>query len=226
MVMMRKPIELLDVSARDGLQNESRPFSTGEKIDLITQVLSAGVKRIETTSFAHPKYVPQMADAEAVIAALPDRDDVDFIGLVMNERGFHRAMDTKIDEVGCVVVASDTFAQKNQGQTRQESVDLASALIRKAVANGRKANVTIGAAFGCPFEGEVQVSTVADMAKQLADAGPREISIADTIGVGDPWKTRALVEAVSDAAPGMPIRIHLHNTRNTGIARIQRLKRA
>ena len=215
-----KNVDILDVTARDGLQNESRMFSTDEKVELINRSLNSGFKRLEVASFAHPKYVPQMADAEAVIEALPDRDDVTYIGLTMNERGVDRALNTKIDEIGLVVVATDTFAQKNQKQTRQGSVDMACAMIKKIKAEGRKVNVTIGASFGCPFEGEVAVQTVVDMAAELADAGPREIAFADTIGVGNPWHVKDLLSQVKDTIPQMPLRAHFHNTRNTGVANV------
>ena len=213
-------IEILDVTARDGLQNEAVMFSTDEKLSLISSAMEAGAKRLEVASFAHPKYVPQMADAEAVVAGLPNRNDVTYIGLAMNERGVDRALNTKVDEVGLVVVATDTFAQKNQGQTRQGSVDMACAMIEKVKRAGRGVNVTIAASLGCPFEGEVEIETVVAMAKALAAYGPREISLADTIGVGNPWHVDALFKAVKSGLPDMPLRAHFHNTRNTGLANI------
>ena len=213
-------VEIVDVTARDGLQNESRLFSTAEKLELITRALEAGSKRLEVASFAHPKYVPQMADAEAVIERLPDRDDVTYIGLAMNERGVDRALRTTIDEIGLVVVATNSFAQKNQGQTRQGSVDMACSMIKKIKAEGRKVNVTIGASFGCPFEGEVASETVVDMAVQLAGEGPRQIAFADTIGVGNPWQVKHLLSKVKDHLPEMSLRGHFHNTRNTGLANV------
>jgi hydroxymethylglutaryl-CoA lyase len=115
----RNQIEIVDVTARDGLQNEAVMLTTDAKIDLILRAVDAGAKRLEVASFAHPKYVPQMADAEDVIAALPKRDDITLIGLAMNERGVDRALKTRIDEVGLVVVATDTFAMKNQKQASQ-----------------------------------------------------------------------------------------------------------
>ena len=213
-------VEILDVTARDGLQNESVLFSTVEKLDLISRALEAGSKRMEVASFAHPKYVPQMADAEAVIAGLPKRDDVTYIGLAMNERGVDRAIKTDIDEVGLVVVATDTFAQKNQNQTRDGSVEMACAMIEKVKVAGRRVNVTIAASLGCPFEGEVAIETVVGMSKRLAAFGPDEISLADTIGVGNPWHVKALFSEVKKASPNMPLRAHFHNTRNTGLANI------
>ena len=215
-----RPVEILDVTARDGLQNETVMFSTEEKIELISRSMQAGAKRLEVASFAHPKYVPQMADAEAVIGALPKNDNVTYIGLAMNERGVDRAIKTDIDEVGLVVVATDTFAQKNQNQTRDGSVDMACAMIEKVKAAGRRVNVTIAASLGCPFEGEVAIETVVAMSKRLAAFSPDEISLADTIGVGNPWHVKALFSEVKKASPNMPLRAHFHNTRNTGLANI------
>lgn len=219
-----KSVEIIEVSARDGLQNEKVIFSTDQKVQLINGAIDAGLCRLEVASFVHPARVPQMADAEAVIAALPDNRDVTYIGLVLNKRGYMRGLATKedgkrgIDEVGCVAIASDTFAQKNQGQTRQESTEIAKDIIKLANRDGLKAQVTLSAAFGCPFEGEISPSVVVDMAKSLAEAEPREIAIADTIGVGTPAQVFDLFSALHEALPDMNFRGHFHNTRNTGIA--------
>ena len=218
--MSMDKIEIVDVTARDGLQNEATMFSTEEKLDLIQKAIKSGARRLEVASFAHPKYVPQMADAEAVIAGLPKNTDARFIGLVMNDRGMDRALNTDIEEVGLVCVASDTFAKKNQGQTRDGSVDMACQMIRRAHENGRLANVTIAAAFGCPFEGEIHKAVVVEMAKKLASANPHEISIADTIGVGNPWQVRELVSEIKEVVSGINLRGHFHNTRNTGLANV------
>lgn len=213
-------IDIIDVTGRDGLQNESVLFSTEQKLALIARAMDAGAKRLEVASFAHPKYVPQMADAEAVIAGLPKRDDVTYIGLAMNERGVDRALKTNIDEVGLVAVATDTFAQKNQGQTRDSSVAMAKDMIRRIKGEGRTVSVTIAASFGCPFEGETDPAAVIDMVKNLSEDAPREISLADTIGVGNPWAVKSLFEACQAAAPNTVFRAHFHNTRNTGLANL------
>lgn len=217
-------VEIVEVGARDGLQNEKVMFSTDQKVSLIRQAIDAGLKRLEVASFVHPKLVPQMADAEAVITDLPDIKGVEYVGLVLNKRGLLRALATRegnkrgVDEVGCVATASTTFGEKNQGQTRDESVAVSKEIIRLAKQEGLRAQVTISTAWGCPFEGEVDPATVIDMARELADAGPREIAIADTIGVAAPVRVRALFEGLREALPDMPLRAHFHNTRNTGIA--------
>lgn len=222
--MTDRQVEIVEVGARDGLQNEKVMFSTDQKVALIEKAIQAGIRRLEVASFVHPRLVPQMADAEAVISNLPDIKNVEYVGLVLNKRGLLRAMATRegnkrgVDEVGCVATASDTFGQKNQGQTRAESVTECKDIIKMAKQEGLQAQVTISTAWGCPFEGEVSPQTVIDMAIELADASPREIAIADTIGVATPLKVREIFEALKTALPDMPLRAHFHNTRNTGIA--------
>ncbi len=217
-------VEVVEVGARDGLQNEKVIFDTESKLALINRALGAGVKRLEVASFVHPKRVPQMADAEAVIAGLRDRKDVTYIGLVLNKRGVLRAFETRsggargVDEVGAVAIATDGFAQANQGQTSDESVSVASEIVRLAKAEGMTGQITLSAAFGCPFEGRVSADRVVEMAKRLAECEPREIALADTIGVGVPHQVSALVSRVREAVPHIPLRAHFHNTRNTGIA--------
>jgi hydroxymethylglutaryl-CoA lyase len=161
-----------------------------------------------------------MADAEAVIAALPDWSDVTSIGLVMNIRGAERALATKVGQLGAVCITTDSFAMRNQGQTSAQSMQVAQHILALAQEAGRSAQVTIGAAFGCPFEGHVSSDRVVAMAVELAKAGPCEIALADTIGVAVPTEVTALVGRVRDAVPGMPIRCHFHNTRNTGLANV------
>lgn len=217
-------VEILEVGPRDGLQNEKVVFSTADKLHMINGAIKAGVRRLEVASFVHPGRVPQMADAEDVIAGLDDRKDVTYIGLVLNKRGLLRGLATRegnkrgIDEAGCVAIASDTFADKNQGQTSAESVQITKEMIRMAIAEGMSAQATISAAFGCPFEGRIDPAKVTAMAEDIAEAGPREIAIADTIGVGSPRRVTELVMALRERLPGMPLRAHFHNTRNTGLA--------
>jgi hydroxymethylglutaryl-CoA lyase len=214
-------IEFVEVGPRDGLQNEKELIATADKLMLIERSIAAGARRIEVASFVNPKKVPQMADAEAVCAGLPERTDVTYIGLALNQRGAERALATgRIDQIGAVTVASDSFAMANQGQTSDESVEVAKAIVDLARAVGRSAQVTISAAFGCPFEGEVAEGRVVAMAERLAEAGPVEIAIADTIGVGNPAQTARLVARVRETINPLPVRVHFHNTRNTGLANL------
>ncbi|MEL6875741.1 MAG: hydroxymethylglutaryl-CoA lyase [Pseudomonadota bacterium] len=218
-------VQICEVGPRDGLQNEPDQIGTADKLQLITRMIDAGVRRMEVASFVHPKRVPQMADAEAVIAGLPDRADMSYIGLCLNKRGVLRALATRegnkrgIDEAGCVIVASDTFGQKNQGQTIDEGIRENREMIRFAKAEGLKAQVTISAAFGCPFEGAVPADTVIRIASEMAEEEPLEIALADTIGVGVPAQVEDLFGRLKQILPdNISMRAHFHDTRNTGIA--------
>ncbi len=216
-------VEILDVGPRDGLQNEETLLATSDKIALISRLIDAGIRRLEVASFVHLKLVPQMADAEAVVAGLPARDDVTYVGLVLNEKGFERALETKnhgggINEIGCVAVVSDSFSQKNQGQSAEESVSISLKIMKRAVAEGVPVQVTISASFGCPFEGEIDPARVVEMARQLAEGQPREIAIADTIGVAVPVRVEDMFFKLQEALPHIPLRGHFHDTRNTGVA--------
>jgi hydroxymethylglutaryl-CoA lyase len=218
-------IQIVEVGPRDGLQNEPDIVSTADKLEMIGRMIDAGARRLEVASFVHPQRVPQMADAEAVIAGLPDRNDVSYIGLTLNKRGVLRALATKeggrrgVDEIGCVIVATDTFGQKNQGQTVAEGIAEASEMIRFAKENGLVAQVTISAAFGCPFEGDVPAQRIVDIARAVLEAGPSEIALADTIGVGVPAQVTDLYGRLREFVPAdIPLRAHFHNTRGTGIA--------
>ncbi|MGH9292851.1 MAG: hydroxymethylglutaryl-CoA lyase [Acidimicrobiales bacterium] len=211
-------VELVEVGPRDGLQNEATVVPTAIKLEYIRRATRAGIRRVEVTSFVHPDRVPQMADAEELALALVPEAGVVHSALVLNRRGFERANRCGIREVNAVVVASDTFCQRNQGQTTSEAIAFVDDLSRRAASEAVRVSVTISAAFGCPFEGEVPVARVAATAERLAGSGPAEIVIADTIGVGVPTQVIDVIGAVAAAAPGIPLRCHFHNTRNTGYA--------
>lgn len=212
-------VEIVEVSPRDGLQNESTILSTEDKVELIEHAVRAGARRIEVTSFVNPKRVPQMADADALMAALPRHHGVRYAGLVMNSRGLHRALTAKVDEINVVVVATDTFCNRNQGMTTAEACATAAELVRDARAAGVFTTVTIGASFGCPFEGEVSSSRLREVLVRVVETGPDELALADTIGVAVPVQvTERLGLARDVAGPDLPLRLHLHNTRNTAVA--------
>lgn len=219
--MDARTIEFVEVGPRDGLQNEKQLVSTADKLELIRRAIEAGARRIEATSFVNPHKVPQMADAEELCAGLPQVAGVTYIGLVMNPRGAERAIGTgRIDQLGAVAVSTDTFATANQGQSSDESVDVAQNIIKRANAAGLTAQATIAASFGCPFEGEVAEDRVVDMAKRLTDAWPVEVALADTIGVANPAHVTRLVTKVREAIHPLPVRVHFHNTRGTGLANV------
>lgn len=217
---MPRNIEIVEVGPRDGLQAEDLIVSTADKIALVEAAIAAGAIRIEVASFVHPGRVPQMADAEQVVAALPRRDGVTYIGLVLNERGAERALATDVDELGAVCMTTDSFARRNQGQTSDESLRVSKSIVAMAKAAGRSAQITIGSAFGCPFEGELTADRALRMAVAAAESEPREVGLADTIGVASPAEVERLVERVAAAIAPLPVRVHFHNTRNTGLANV------
>ncbi|CAI7974612.1 MULTISPECIES: hydroxymethylglutaryl-CoA lyase [Parafrankia] len=211
-------ITICEVGPRDGLQNEKTLLPTETKVTLIQRAVAGGVRRVEATAFVHPKRVPQMADAEQVMAQVPRDSGVSYIGLVLNRRGFERAARAGVDEVNMVVLATETFSERNQGMTVEASLRAWSEIAGLAHEAGIRPSVTLSAAFGCPFEGEVSPDRVRDLARRVVESGPAEIALADTIGVGVPTQVTELVAAVRDVAPGVALRCHFHNTRNTGYA--------
>lgn len=218
-----RTVEIVDVSARDGLQNEAVILPTQDKVRLINRAIEAGARRLEVVSFVNPKAVPAMADAEDVMAALHGArltSKATFAGLVLNQRGMDRALAAGVDEINFVILASETFNRRNQGASIAETSAQFRHAARMAESDGVPMTLTIGAAFGCPFQGEVDAGRVSALARMGADAGVREIAIADTIGVADPVSVERHIEALRDAAPGLPLRFHFHDTRNTGLANV------
>ncbi len=212
------PVSIVEVAPRDGLQNEQTLVSSANKLALVDHLIAIGARRIEVASFVNPRRVPQMADAETIVAGLPAAPGVRMIGLCLNERGVARAiasLDTArpLDEAGCVLVASDTFGVVNQGQTIADGITANTAMLKMAKNAGLYAQVTISAAFGCPYEGPVPADRIVDLAKRMADAGAQEIALADTIGVAVPGQVGDLTARVIDAIAPIPIRLHLHDTR-------------
>lgn len=215
---MSRSVEIVEVGPRDGLQSEPGVVPTATKIEFIERLLDAGIQRIEVTSFVNPKKVPQMADAEQVLAGLRRREGVGYIGLVLNRKGYERAIAAGCNEIGMAVVASDTFNRRNQGVGTDESIAAWLEIAREAKNAGVRATVTIGASFGCPFEGEMPVGRVIDIARRVAEGSPYEIAFADTIGVGVPAQVAEIFGRAREALPGVRLRGHFHNTRNTGLA--------
>ncbi|BBH71522.1 hydroxymethylglutaryl-CoA lyase [Actinoplanes sp. OR16] len=212
-------MEIVEVGPRDGLQNEKVVLPTSVKVALVTRAIEAGLRRIEVAAFARPDRVPQMADAEEVLREVPRSPKVRYAALVLNGRGLDRALalgDSRPHEINYVVVASDEFSRRNQGMSTAESLAAFRAVAARARNDGFFVTLTVAAAFGCPFTGEVPVARVREI---VADAGPvDEICLADTIGVGVPIQVTELADAVRGVTAGVPLRAHFHNTRNTGYA--------
>ncbi|MCH9696013.1 MAG: hydroxymethylglutaryl-CoA lyase [Gammaproteobacteria bacterium] len=219
--MSNGEISIVEVGPRDGLQSEPEILTTDSKVTFVEMAIAAGIRRLEVASFVHPKLVPQMADAEALIEKLPQVDGVSYIGLIMNQRGLDRALATRIHEIGMVVVASDTYNKKNQGVPTNDSVSAWHSISAQAKSAGLRANVMISAAFGCPYEGVVEVDRVVELTKQVIESEPAELGIADSIGVAVPNQVTDLLGRVAEVTGDLPLRCHFHNTRNTGLANAQ-----
>lgn len=213
---MGRAITITEVAPRDGIQNEAALLSTQTKLALIGRAAACGVRRIEVASFVNPKRVPQMANAEAVVAGLPA--GIEGIGLVLNVRGMERALATAIHEINFVIAATDGFAVRNQGQSAAALLDQWSAVAAMAHGAGRPVTVTISTTFGCPYDGEVPAARVAEVVAMAAKARPASITLADTIGAAAPSDVREKLKAARSAAPEIPLVCHFHNTRNTGLA--------
>ena len=216
---MTRFIDIVEVGARDGLQNEKAVLEVADKVAFIRRLEACGARRIEAASFVNPKRVPQMAGAEEIIAALPHEEGRSRIGLVLNERGWDRAVASGCDEANVVVCATDGFGIRNQGASVAEQVAAMVAIAgRRAAEGGPPISVTISVAFGCPFDGEVSEDQVVAIVREAAALDIVEIALADTIGVADPWTVRRRVQAARAAAGDKRLRLHFHDTRGTGLA--------
>jgi len=217
-IQARMRVTLCDVGPRDGLQNDRETLAPAVRADLCDRLAATGLPRVEAASFVNPQRVPQMAGAEEVFAALSRRDGTVQAALVLNRRGLDRATAAGADEIHLAYPVTDTFAQRNQNTTVEEAAAGAADMIAAAHDAGLRATATLGAAFGCPFEGRVDPGVVVDHVGRMAAAGADEIMLADTIGVGVPSQVRRLLPAAIAAAGDRPVGLHLHNTRNTGYA--------
>ena len=216
---MSRFIQIVEVGARDGLQNEKAILDPLDRVALIRRLEACGVRRQEVVSFVNPARVPQMAGAETIMAALPSEAGRSRIGLVLNERGWDRCVAAGCDEANVVVCATDGFGIRNQGASVSDQlVTLATIADRRSREGGPPITLTVSVAFGCPFDGEIAPERVAALVRRLAAAGPREIALGDTIGVAVPKQVKTVMAAAQAAAPGVPIRLHFHDTRNTAIA--------
>ena len=209
-------VEIVDVGPRDGLQNEDKILSPEVRARLCDKLAAVGVPRVEAASFVNPKRVPQMAGAEEVMAAIERRPNTSYAGLVLNEKGYERAIEAGVDEVRYAFPVTETFAKRNQNTTVAEATELAERLTERARLDGVRVSITLSAAFGDPFEGRVESVHVLGIAERVGEANPDEIVLADTIGVGVPRMVRELVGGISSY--GITVGCHFHDTRNTGMA--------
>lgn len=216
--MTSRPMTLVEVGPRDGLQNDPTLLDVPTKLELIERLVACGARRIEAVSFVNPARVPQMAGAEEIMAARPGAGAAALIGLALNAKGVERALAAGCDEINFVVCATDSFGVRNQGATPADSLKVLGETAPLVLAKAVPLSVTISVAFGCPFEGEVDAGAVAAIAAEAAACGADEIALGDTIGVADPWTVRDLTMRLRQAAPSARLRMHFHNTRNTALA--------
>lgn len=211
-------LTVVDVAARDGLQNEAAQVSTADKLELLRRLEAAGIRAYEATSFVHPKLVPQMADAEAVYAGLPAASGITRVALVVNGRGLERARAAGVMHVRLVVAATETMNQRNAHASPQETMAQYAALVRQARDEGISVAGVVAVAFGCPFEGVVDPGKPLALAEQFAELGAGEIGFADTVGMAVPPQITHMLRRARERLPDHPLALHLHNTRNIGLA--------
>jgi hydroxymethylglutaryl-CoA lyase/(R)-citramalyl-CoA lyase len=207
-------VTVCDVGPRDGLQNETEILAPPVRAELVERLARCRLPVIEVASFVDPRRVPQMAGAEEVVAALDAPEVTVLAGLVLNERGYERLAEAGLAEVRFAFGVTESFNQRNQGATVEESLAAAHAITERARSDGRRVALTLSVAFGCPFEGAVSEERVLELAAELAAARPDVVILADTIGVARPSHVQRLVAQVQ--AFGVPVGGHFHNTRNTG----------
>jgi isopropylmalate/homocitrate/citramalate synthase len=205
-----------EVGPRDGLQNEPTILPPSSRVELVERLSDAGLRRIESVSFVRDELVPPMADAEEVVRRIRRREDVAYAALVLNARGYRRFAAAPLDEVHVALAASEQFNLRNSHATVEESLATVDGIVRSCRSDGYRITVTIATAFGCPFEGAVDPGWVAHLADRIVTMAPDEIVLADTIGVAVPAMVRRLVARIS-AVTRLPVGLHLHDTRNTGI---------
>ncbi len=209
-------VTITDVGPRDGLQNESVILAPAMRAELVNRLVLAGLPKVEAVSFVHPKLVPAMAGAEEVVAGISPRQHTVIAGLVLNEKGYDRALAAGVDEIHYGFAMTDEFGLRNQNQTSEQGLEVGKTLIRRARADGKPITVTFIVAFGCPFAGRVDPRRVLGFAERLMGDPPDEIAVADTIGVAVPTQIKELIGGLRGL--GAVAGGHFHNTRNTGYA--------
>ena len=208
---MAAAVTICDVGPRDGLQNEEQTLEPSVRAELVNRLAAAGLPKVEAVSFVSPERVPQMAGADEVVAGIDRRDGVAYSGLVLNEKGYERFARTGLDELHFTLAATEAFNRRNANRSVDESVE---ELAR--IRTDSPVSVSISVSFGCPFEGEVDPQDVLRLAERVTEAGADEVLFADTIGVGVPRQVRELLGGASGL--GVPVGLHLHDTRNTALA--------
>lgn len=218
--MANDSVTLIEVGPRDGLQREES-LSTEAKLEVIEGLVDAGLRRIQVTSFVHPELVPQMADAEELCARLPEREDVVYSGLALNDIGVERAAVAGLSHVDLSVSTSDTHSRKNANMPLEEAMASLLEMIALAQDYGLRVRAGLQCVFGCAYEGDVPVDRVVDMAREIVEAGAEWLSLADSTGMADPRQIEAVVSEVQAVAGETPLILHLHDTRGLGITNVR-----
>ena len=213
-------VRIVEVGPRDGLQNEKVEISTIDKIALIDKLSATGLRSIEATAFVSPKWVPQMADASAVLAGITRRDGISYPVLVPNEQGYERARAAGAEEVAVFTAASEAFNLKNTNAGIDESLRRFEPVLARANSDGVRVRGYVSTVLGCPYQGEVPLADVVRVARSLHDMGCYEVSLGDTIGIGTPRKARAMVNAVAGEVPMAALAIHFHDTYGQALANV------
>jgi len=213
-------VRIVEVGARDGLQNEKTIIPTATKIELIDRLSATGLRTIEATSFVSPKWVPQLADAAEVYAAIQKKPGVAYPVLVPNLQGYERARDVGANEIAVFTAASEAFNRKNINASIDESIERFVPVLERARADGVKVRGYVSTVLGCPYQGDVPTADVVRVAERLHALGCYEISLGDTIGIGTPAKARAMLHAVATAVPIAALAVHFHDTRGQALANI------
>jgi hydroxymethylglutaryl-CoA lyase len=218
--LLPKTVEIVEVGPRDGLQNEKRSLSPQDKIDFIDELSLIGCKRIEAGSFVSPKWVPQMASSDEVMRAIKRGDDIRYSALTPNMKGFDLAMQVNTQEVAIFGAASESFSQTNINCSIKESLERFAPVVEKAKKLSIPVRGYVSCVLGCPYEGHIKIEDVVWVSKALLDMGCYEISLGDTIGVGTPLKTKALIEACLQVMPSNQLAVHFHDTYGQALANI------
>lgn len=213
-------VRIVEVGPRDGLQNEKAEISTADKIALIDKLSATGLRSIEATAFVSPKWVPQMADASQVLAAISRVDGISYPVLVPNEQGYDRARAAGAQEVAVFTAASESFNLKNTNAGIDESLRRFEPVLARAKADGVRVRGYVSTVLGCPYQGVVPVADVVRVARSLHDMGCYEVSLGDTIGIGTPGKARAMLNAVAAEMPMSALAVHFHDTYGQALANV------
>lgn len=213
-------VKMVEVGPRDGLQNEKQPISVDTRIGLVNRLSEAGLPVIEAGSFVSPKWVPQMAASEEVLAGIERRAGVTYSALTPNLKGYERAVEARADEVAVFGAASEAFTQKNINCSIAESLERFAPLLERAAADGIPVRGYVSCVLGCPYEGEIAPEKVAEVSAALLDMGCYEISLGDTIGVGTPERAKRMIEKVASRVPMEKLAVHFHDTYGQALANL------